>query len=245
MSPKTAKKHSILIDDAVTSSSAAICAEDSMQATVNLIPADATASDFHPKDPSLITVADDQAPRCDTDERPMDGVADNSITSADHSNAGGYVDGLATTTCAADALAEGAESSDLISVLARREPTVPELEFTIDTASGEFQLHVNGIAGRACDDVAKLVKELLGNPGPRRGDRRIPPASRRPHTISSQRSGKTCLNSYGSSTPARVTSQSKASALTKLCHSLATSFHLLESSTAPDRWRLCRFRGLA
>ncbi len=41
---------------------------------------------------------------------------------------------------------------------------MPELEFTIDTASGEFKLHVHGIAGPACDDVAKLVKELLGNP---------------------------------------------------------------------------------
>ena len=41
---------------------------------------------------------------------------------------------------------------------------MPELEFTIDTASGEFQLHVHGIAGPACDDVAKLVKELVGKP---------------------------------------------------------------------------------
>ena len=41
---------------------------------------------------------------------------------------------------------------------------MPELEFTIGTASGEFQLHVHGIAGPACDDVAKLVKKLLGNP---------------------------------------------------------------------------------
>lgn len=40
-----------------------------------------------------------------------------------------------------------------------------EVEFTIDTASGEFQLHVHGIAGPACDDVARLVKELAGPPG--------------------------------------------------------------------------------
>ncbi len=113
MSPKTAKKHSTLIDDAVTSSSAAICAEDSMQATVNLIPADATASDSHPEDPSLITVADDQAPPCDADQRPIDGVTDNGVTSDYHTNAGGYVDGIATATCASDALTEIAEPSDL------------------------------------------------------------------------------------------------------------------------------------
>ncbi len=117
MSPKTAKKHSTLIDDAVTSSSAAICAEDSMQATVNLIPADATASDSHPEDPSVITVADGQAPPCDADQRPIDGVADNGVTSDYHTNAGGYVDGIATATCAADALTEIAEPSDLVVVV--------------------------------------------------------------------------------------------------------------------------------
>ncbi len=42
---------------------------------------------------------------------------------------------------------------------------MPEIEFTIDTASGEFQLHVHGIAGPACDDVARLVRELAGEPG--------------------------------------------------------------------------------
>src|SRR5438552_13605929 len=88
VSPKTAKKHSTLIDDAVTSSSAVICAEDSMQATVNLTPADATASDSHPEDPSLITVADDQEPPCDTDQRSIDGVADNGVASDHHTNAG-------------------------------------------------------------------------------------------------------------------------------------------------------------
>ena len=117
MSPKTARKHSTLIDDAVTSSSAAICAEDSMQATVNLIRADATASDSHPEDPSLITVADDQEPPCDTDQRSIDGVADNGVASDHHTNAGGYVDGIATATCAADALAEIGEPSDLIVVV--------------------------------------------------------------------------------------------------------------------------------
>ena len=34
---------------------------------------------------------------------------------------------------------------------------MPEVEFTIDTATGEFQMHVQG--------VAKLVKDLAGKPG--------------------------------------------------------------------------------
>jgi hypothetical protein len=42
---------------------------------------------------------------------------------------------------------------------------MPELEFTIDTESGEFQLHVHGIAGPACEDTAAIVKELAGEPG--------------------------------------------------------------------------------
>jgi Protein of unknown function (DUF2997) len=41
---------------------------------------------------------------------------------------------------------------------------VPELQFTIDTATGELSLHIQGIAGPACDDVARLVKELAGEP---------------------------------------------------------------------------------
>ncbi|HLG72572.1 MAG TPA: DUF2997 domain-containing protein [Chloroflexota bacterium] len=41
---------------------------------------------------------------------------------------------------------------------------MPEIQFTIDSASGELQLHLKGIAGPACDDVAKLAKELLGQP---------------------------------------------------------------------------------
>ena len=42
---------------------------------------------------------------------------------------------------------------------------MPEVQFTIDTATGEFQMHVQGVAGPACDDVARLVKELAGDPG--------------------------------------------------------------------------------
>jgi hypothetical protein len=42
---------------------------------------------------------------------------------------------------------------------------MPEAEFTIDVASGEFHLHVHGVVGLACDDIARLVKELAGAPG--------------------------------------------------------------------------------
>ena len=41
---------------------------------------------------------------------------------------------------------------------------MPEIQFIIDSTSGELQLHVKGVAGPACDDVAKLAKELLGQP---------------------------------------------------------------------------------
>ena len=41
---------------------------------------------------------------------------------------------------------------------------MPEIQFTIDANTGELQLHVKGIGGPACDDVAKLAKELLGRP---------------------------------------------------------------------------------
>jgi hypothetical protein len=41
---------------------------------------------------------------------------------------------------------------------------VPELQFIIDTATGELTLHIQGIAGPACDDVARLVKDLAGEP---------------------------------------------------------------------------------
>ena len=42
---------------------------------------------------------------------------------------------------------------------------MPEIEFTIDQTTGKLDLHVKGVAGPACDDVAKLAKELLGEPG--------------------------------------------------------------------------------
>ena len=41
---------------------------------------------------------------------------------------------------------------------------MPDIDFTIDTSTGELQMHVQGIAGPACDDVAGLVKQLAGEP---------------------------------------------------------------------------------
>ena len=41
---------------------------------------------------------------------------------------------------------------------------MPEIEFTIDATTGELTMHVKGIAGPACEDVAKLAKELLSAP---------------------------------------------------------------------------------
>ena len=41
---------------------------------------------------------------------------------------------------------------------------MPEIEFTIDPATGKLELHVKGVAGPGCADVAKLAEELLGQP---------------------------------------------------------------------------------
>ena len=41
---------------------------------------------------------------------------------------------------------------------------MPELEFTIDPDTGELTFHIKGIVGPACEDVARLAKELLGQP---------------------------------------------------------------------------------
>lgn len=41
---------------------------------------------------------------------------------------------------------------------------MPVIEFTIDPTTGELQMSIQGIAGPACDDVAKLVAELVGAP---------------------------------------------------------------------------------
>ena len=41
---------------------------------------------------------------------------------------------------------------------------MPEIDFSIDPETGKLELHVKGIAGPACEDVAKLARELLGPP---------------------------------------------------------------------------------
>lgn len=41
---------------------------------------------------------------------------------------------------------------------------MPEIDFTIDPTTGKLELHIKGIRGSACQDVAKLAEELLGTP---------------------------------------------------------------------------------
>lgn len=41
---------------------------------------------------------------------------------------------------------------------------MPEIEFTINTETGEMEMKVEGVTGPACADVAKIAKELLGEP---------------------------------------------------------------------------------
>jgi hypothetical protein len=41
---------------------------------------------------------------------------------------------------------------------------MPEIEFTIDAATGDITVQVTGVAGPACEDVTKLARELLGAP---------------------------------------------------------------------------------
>ena len=41
---------------------------------------------------------------------------------------------------------------------------MPEIHCTIDPVTGKLELHVKGIAGPACEDVARLARELLGAP---------------------------------------------------------------------------------
>ena len=41
---------------------------------------------------------------------------------------------------------------------------MPEVEFTINTETGEMEMHIEGVKGASCADVAKIAKELLGTP---------------------------------------------------------------------------------
>jgi hypothetical protein len=40
-----------------------------------------------------------------------------------------------------------------------------EIQFTIDPGTGQLEMHVQGMAGPSCDDIAKIMRELLGAPG--------------------------------------------------------------------------------
>lgn len=53
-----------------------------------------------------------------------------------------------------------------------------EIEFSIDTATGELTMQVKVIAGPDCDDIATQVKELLGKPA---HEWRTPEYYLRPH----------------------------------------------------------------
>lgn len=39
---------------------------------------------------------------------------------------------------------------------------MPQIDFTIDK-DGKLTSHIQGIQGPQCDDIAKLLKQLLGN----------------------------------------------------------------------------------
>jgi len=41
---------------------------------------------------------------------------------------------------------------------------MPEVEFTINTETGEMEMEVEGVQGPSCADIAKIAKELLGEP---------------------------------------------------------------------------------
>ncbi|MBK9153492.1 MAG: DUF2997 domain-containing protein [Chloracidobacterium sp.] len=41
---------------------------------------------------------------------------------------------------------------------------MPEIEFTIDTETGNCETKINGIQGPACEQTARQLKQVLGNP---------------------------------------------------------------------------------
>lgn len=41
---------------------------------------------------------------------------------------------------------------------------MPEIEFTINTDTGEMEIKIEGMQGSSCSDVAKIATELLGTP---------------------------------------------------------------------------------
>jgi hypothetical protein len=41
---------------------------------------------------------------------------------------------------------------------------MPEIHFSIDPTTGELQTEVKGVLGPACDEIARLTTDLLGEP---------------------------------------------------------------------------------
>lgn len=41
---------------------------------------------------------------------------------------------------------------------------MPEIEFKIDTETGECQTEIKGVQGAACEKTARELKQLLGDP---------------------------------------------------------------------------------
>lgn len=41
---------------------------------------------------------------------------------------------------------------------------MPEIEFTINTETGECRTEIKGIQGAACEKTAQQLKQLLGDP---------------------------------------------------------------------------------
>lgn len=41
---------------------------------------------------------------------------------------------------------------------------MPEIEFKIDTETGECQTEIKGVQGAACEKTAQQLKQLLGDP---------------------------------------------------------------------------------
>jgi Protein of unknown function (DUF2997) len=41
---------------------------------------------------------------------------------------------------------------------------MPEINFTINTQTGEMEMEVKGVQGPQCADVAKIITELTGAP---------------------------------------------------------------------------------
>jgi hypothetical protein len=41
---------------------------------------------------------------------------------------------------------------------------MPEIEFTINSETGECQTEIKGISGAACEKTAQQLKQLMGDP---------------------------------------------------------------------------------